>query len=102
MLFFTTSSLISIFSSSAFFSFVSSFASLGIGCSTFLPLLKVITALTSSILGVGSLEELNSCTAPEIRLCLGRKFSFFLHLLLVSQPRNRILQVIKFLGNIRL
>ena len=37
-------------------------AGLGIGCLTSLPLFKVVTALTSSILGFGSLEELNSCT----------------------------------------
>ena len=61
MLFFNASSLISIFLGLASFSSMSSSTSLGTGCSTFLPLLKVITALTSSILGVGSLEELNSC-----------------------------------------
>ena len=62
MLFFTTSSLIKIFSSSASFSFVLSSTGLGIGCSTSLPLLRVIIALTSSLLGGGSLEELNLCT----------------------------------------
>ena len=62
MLFVTTSSLISIFSGSVSFSLVSYSAGLGTGCSISLPLLRVITALTSSILGGGSLEELNSCT----------------------------------------
>ena len=65
-LFFTASSLISIFSGLVSFSLVSSSAGLGTGYSTFLPLLRVITALTSSILGVGSLEELNSCTPPGL------------------------------------
>ena len=62
MLFFTAFSLIT--SSSGLASFASWFssASLGTGCLTSLPLLKLITALTSSILGFGSLEELNSCT----------------------------------------
>ena len=62
MLFFTTSSLINNSSGSASFASWPSSAGLGTGCSTSFPLLKVITALTSSILGVGSLEELNSCT----------------------------------------
>ena len=62
MLFFTASSLITnSFGSDSFSSWPSS-AGLGTSCSTSFPLLKVITALTSSILGVGSLEELNSCT----------------------------------------
>ena len=56
VLFFTASSLILIFSGSASSSSVSYSAGLGTGCSTFLPLLKAITALTSSIEGVGSLE----------------------------------------------
>ena len=76
MLFFTTSSLISIFSGSASFSSVSSSAGLGIGYSTFLPLLKVITAFTSSILGVGSLEELNSCTPLGLGCVCEGKFPF--------------------------
>ena len=46
------------------FSFASwsSSTGLGTGCLTSLALLKVITALTSFIIGFGSLEELNSCT----------------------------------------
>ena len=76
MLFFTASSLISIFSGSTSFSYVSSFAGLGTGCSTFLLLLKVITALTSSILGVGSLEELNSCTPLGLGCVWEGKFPF--------------------------
>ena len=60
--FFITSSLITIFSGSASFSSVPFSAGLGTGCSTSLPLLRVIIALTLSILGGGSLEELNSCT----------------------------------------
>ena len=39
----------------------SSTASLGADAFTSLPLLKVTTAFTSSFLGFGSLEELNSC-----------------------------------------
>ena len=62
MLFFTVSSLIPIFSGSASFSSVPFSAGLGSGYSTSLPLLRVISALISSILGGGSLEELNSCT----------------------------------------
>ena len=38
-----------------------SFVGLGTGCLSSLPLLNVIIALTSSILGFGSLEELTSC-----------------------------------------
>ena len=66
MLFFTASSLITIFSGSASFSFLSNSTGLGNGCSSSFQLLKVITALTSSILEVGSLEELNSCTPLEL------------------------------------
>ena len=40
----------------------SSTAGLGVDGLTSLPLLKVTTAFTSSILGFGSLAELNSCT----------------------------------------
>ena len=61
-LFFTASSLVSIFSGSISFSLWFSSTGLGAGCSTSLPLLGVITTLTSSILVGGSLEELNSCT----------------------------------------
>ena len=101
MLFFPASSLIIIFFGSASFSTLSASAGLGT-CSTSLPFFKVITALTSSILEVGSLEELNSCTPPRIGLCLRGELSFFFHLLLVCQPRSRILQIVKFLGKIRL
>ena len=62
MFFFVASSLITGSSGSASFASWLSSAGLGTGCSTSFPLLKVITALTSSILRVGSLEELNSCT----------------------------------------
>ena len=62
MLFFTASSLITIFSCSASFSSLSDSPGLGAGCSASFLLLKVITALTSSILEVGLVEELNSCT----------------------------------------
>ena len=76
MLFFTASSLISIFLGSTSFYSVSSFASLGTDCSTFLPLLKVIISLTSSIQGVGSLEELNSCTPLGLGCVWERNFPF--------------------------
>ena len=62
MLFFTASSLITISSGSTSFSSMPFSACLGSGYSTSLPLLRVITALNSSILGGGSLEELNLCT----------------------------------------
>ena len=62
MLFFAASFLTSIFSGSVSFSHVPSFAGLETDCSTFLQLIRVITALNSSIRGVGSLEELNLCT----------------------------------------
>ena len=62
MLFLVASFFTSIFSSSASFSSVPYFAGLGTVYSTSLPLLKMITTLTSSIMGGGSLEELNSCT----------------------------------------
>ena len=62
MLFFTSFSLIAYSSGSVSFASWPSSAGLGTGCSTSIPLLKVITALTSSILGFGSLEELTSCT----------------------------------------
>ena len=64
----------------------SSSAGLWVDGLTSLPLLKVTTAFTSSILGFGSLAELNSCAPPGIWLCLGWKFPFFKNLLLVSQP----------------
>ena len=62
MLFFNAYSLITNFFGSVFFYSLSDYASLGTSCSTSFPLLKVITVLTSSILEVGYLEELNSCT----------------------------------------
>ena len=62
MLFFTASSLITIPSGSASFPSLDSSVGVGMGCLICLPLLKVITAFTSSILGVGSLEELTSWT----------------------------------------
>ena len=40
--------------------------------------------------------------SPRIGLCLRGELSFFLQLLLVCQPRNQILQIVKFLGKIRL
>ena len=55
MLFFIISSLITILSGSSSYPSLASSSGLGIGCSTFLPLLKVIIASTSSILGVVSL-----------------------------------------------
>ena len=58
VLFFTAFSLIASSSGLVSFSSWPSSTSLGTGCSTSFPLLKVITALTSSILGFGSLEEL--------------------------------------------
>ena len=62
VLFFTAFSFITSFSYSTSFASWSSSTGLGTGYLTFLPLLKVIIALTSSIMGFGSLEELNSCT----------------------------------------
>ena len=62
VLFCTAFSLITSSYSSASFASWSSSAGLGTGCLTSLPLLKVITTLTSYILGFGSLEKLNSCT----------------------------------------
>ena len=62
MLSFTASSLIAILSGSASSSSLASYVGVGIGFSICLPLLKAITAFTSSILGVGSLEELTSWT----------------------------------------
>ena len=69
MLFFIASSLITIFSSSASFSSVPFSTGLGIGCSTSLPLLRVIIALNSSNLGGGSLEA-QFVHSPRIGLCL--------------------------------
>ena len=62
VLFFTRFSLITSSYDSASFASWPSSAGLETGCLTSLPLLKVITALTSSILRFGSLEELNPCT----------------------------------------
>ena len=62
MLFFTSSYLIVILFGSTSSPSLASSVSVGIGCSIYLPLLKVITTFTSSILGVGSLEELTSWT----------------------------------------
>ena len=62
MLFFTAFSFMTSSSGSASFAYWPSSVGLETGCLTLLPLLKVIIALTSSILGFGSLEELNSCT----------------------------------------
>ena len=59
MHFFAASFFTSIFSGSVSFSIVPSSVGLETGYSTFLPLLRVITALTSSIRGFGSLEKLN-------------------------------------------
>ena len=59
MLFFTTFSL-----ATTSFGSASLPSSIGLGssCLSFLPLLNVIIALTSSIMGFGSLEELTSRT----------------------------------------
>ena len=62
VLFFTAFPLVTFSSYSTSFVSWPSSAVLGTICLTSLPLLKVITALISSILGFGSLEELNSCT----------------------------------------
>ena len=62
VLFFTAFSLITSFSGLASFTSWPSSAGLRTGCLTSLPLLKVIAALTSSILGFGLLKELTSCT----------------------------------------
>ena len=55
MLFFIMSSLITILSGSSSCHSLASSSGLGIGCTNFLPLLKAITAFTSSILGATSL-----------------------------------------------
>ena len=62
MLFFTASSLIAILFDSASSHSLASSVGVGIGFSICLPLLKFITAFTSSIPEVGSLEELTSWT----------------------------------------
>ena len=62
VIFFTTFPLVTFFSGLASFVSRPSSAIMGTGYLISLPLLKVIIALTSSILGFGSLEELNSCT----------------------------------------
>ena len=59
-----------------------------------LPLLKVTTALTSSILAFGSLAEPISCTPLGFCCVWGRKFPFFRTLLLARQPGNGTLQLI--------
>ena len=61
MLLFTDFSLITSSSDLVSFASWSSSAGLRTGCLTSFPLLEVITALNSSILGFGSLEELTSC-----------------------------------------
>ena len=62
VLFFTAFPLITSSIGSVSFASWPSSTGLGTSCSTSFPLLKVITALTSFILGFGSLEELTSCT----------------------------------------
>ena len=63
MLFFTAVSRVTTsYGSTSLASWPSS-AALGTGCLSSLPLLNVIIALTSSILGLSSLEELTSCTS---------------------------------------
>ena len=62
MLFFIISSLITMISDYASFSPLVCSTGTGIGRSTCLPLLGVMTAFTSYILGVGSLEEVTSWT----------------------------------------
>ena len=57
MLFFIESSFITICSGSSSFSSLISSTGLGIGLSTYLPLLKVMMAFTSSILVAGLLAE---------------------------------------------
>ena len=62
VLFFTVSPFGASSSGSGSTTLGSSTAGLGADGLTSLPLLKVTTAFTSSILGFGSLTELNSCT----------------------------------------
>ena len=61
MFFFIESSLIIILSGSASFSFLVSSAILGIGCSIYFPLLKVMITFTSSILALRSVTGPISC-----------------------------------------
>ena len=62
VLFFAAGSLVTTSSGSASLTLWPSSVGLGTGYLSSLPLLNVIIALTSSILGFGSLEELTSCT----------------------------------------
>ena len=61
VLFFTAFSLVTTSSGSASLASWPSYVGLGTGCLSSLPLLNVIIALASSIMGFGSLEELTSC-----------------------------------------
>ena len=76
VLFFTAFSLITSSSGSGSFTSWPSFVGLGTGCLTSLPLLIVITSLTSSILGFCSLEELNSCTPMRLGYVWEGNFPF--------------------------
>ena len=40
--------------------------------------------------------------SPRVLLCLGREFPFFRTLLLVRQPGNRTLQVVIFVGDLKM
>ena len=40
--------------------------------------------------------------SPRVLLCLGREFPFFRTLLLVRQPGNGTLQVVIFVGDLRM
>ena len=62
MLFFSTVCLINTSSGSVFSASWPFFTAMGAGYLSSLPLLNVMIALTSSILGFGSLEELTSCS----------------------------------------
>ena len=59
-----------------------------------LPLLRVTTALTSSILASGSLTELISCTPLGFCCVWEGNIPFFRTLLLGRQPGNGTLQLI--------
>ena len=62
MLFLTSGSLVTTSSGSASLTSWHVSVGLGTGCLSSLPLLNVIISLISSIMGLGSVEELTSCT----------------------------------------
>ena len=74
VLFFTAVSWVTTFSGSASLASWPSSAALGNGCLSSLLLLNVIIALTSSILGFSSLEELTSCTPLGLGVVWEGKF----------------------------